>query len=330
MVTRGVGALLVLVLIAVGAGPASAGERVRVAYSAISGATVPIWVTKDAGLFEKHGLDVELMFVEGGSRNMAALIAGDVALAHLGGSHVVSGHLAGAGVVILSGVVNRLEYKVMVPRTVTRPEQLRGKKAAVATIGGSGYLAMQLALERWGMAPDRDITLLQIGSQPVRFQSLKAGAVQAAVLSLPATLRAEKAGFTALIDLAANGAEYQQTALAATRSFIEARPETVRKFLRAFVEGIAFLKARKEESLRIMGKYFKSGERDELEATYNEYALRIVLKKPYPTVRGLQLVMNELAVKNPRIRDARPEQFFDLRFLRELDESGFIDGLYRP
>lgn len=300
------------------------------AYSAISGATLPIWVTKDAGLFEKHGLDVELMFVEGGSRNMAALVAGDVVIAHLGGSHVVSGHLGGADVVILAGVVNRLEYKVMVPRTITRPEQLRGKKAAVATFGGSGYLAMQLALERWGMAADRDIALLQIGSQPARFQALKAGAVQAAVLSLPASLRAEKAGFTALIDLTAEDAEYAQTTLAATRAFIEARPETVRKFLRAYVEGIAFLKARKEESLRIMGKRFKSGERDELEATYDAYALRIVQKKPYPTLRGLQLVMNELAAKNSRVRDARPEQFLELRFLRELDESGFIDGLYRP
>lgn len=323
-------ALLVLIALALGAGPASAAERVRVAYSAISGATVPIWVTKDAGLFEKHGLDVELMFVEGGSRNMAALIAGDVPIAHLGGSHVVSGHLGGANVAILAGVVNRLEYKVMVPPTISRPEQLRGKKAAVATFGGSGHLAMQLALERWGMAPDRDIVLLQIGSQPARFQALKAGAVQAAVLSLPATLRAEKAGFGALIDLAAEETEYAQTTLAATRAFIKARPETVRKFLRAYVEGIAFLKTHKEESLRIMGKHFRSGERDELEATYDVYALRIVQKKPYPALRGLQLVMNELAVKNPRVRDARPEQFLELSFLRELDESGFIDGLYRP
>ena len=260
---------------------------------------------------------------------MAALLAGDVRIAQLGGSHVVSSHVAGADVVILAGMVNVLEYKVMVARDIVRPEQLRGKRAAVATIGGSGYLAMQYALEKWGMAPDRDVALLQIGSQPARLQALMAGAVEAAILSLPATARAEKAGFRALLDLSAEALEYQQLTIATTRAFTESNPETLRRFLRAYVEGIAFLKTNKEPSLKIIGKYFRSGDRDELEAAYGEYALKIIQRKPYPTLKGLQLVMDELAPKNPKVRGARPEQFVELRFLKDLDESGFIDRLYR-
>jgi ABC-type nitrate/sulfonate/bicarbonate transport system substrate-binding protein len=307
---------------------ATPAERIRVSYGSISASTIPIWITKDVGLFARHGLDVELAFVEGGAKAMAALVAGDVAIAQLGGSHVVSSHVAGADAVILAGMVNVLEYKIMVAKGITRPEQLRGKRAAVATIGGSGYLAMQYALDKWGMAPDRDVALLQIGSQPARLQALMAGGVDAAVLSLPATLRAEKAGFRALLDLSTEGLEYQQLAVATTRGFIDARPETVRRFLRAYVEGIAFLKTNKEPSLKILAKYFRSSDRDELEAAYNEYALRIIQRKPYPTLKGLQLVMDELAPRNPKVRSARPEQFVELRFLRELDESGLIDRLY--
>ncbi len=307
----------------------ASGERIRVSYSNLSGSTAPIWITKDAGLFEKHGLDVELTFIEGGAKTMAVLVAGEASIAQLGGSHVVSSNLAGSGVVILAGVVNLLEYKVMVPKEITRPEQLKGKKAAVATIGGTGYLAMQYALEKWGMAPDRDVAMLQIGSEPTRLQALMAGSVQAATLSLPATLRAQKAGFTTLMDLSSEAIEYQHLTLAATRAFLQSHPETIKRFLRAYVEGIAFYKTRKEESLKILAKYFKSGERDELEAVYNEYALKIVQRKPYPTLKGLQFVMNELAQKNPKVKDARPEQFLELSFLKELDESGFIDRLYQ-
>lgn len=317
--------------LALGAGTIEAGaaERIRASYGSISGSTVPIWITKEAGLFEKHGLDVELTFIEGGAKAMAALVAGDVPIAQIGGSHVVSSHVAGSGVVMLAGVVNLLEYKVIVAKDITRPEQLRGKKAAVATIGGSGYLAMQVALDKWGMAPDKDVALLQIGSQPARLQALMAGAVDAAVLSLPATLRAQKAGYRTLMDLSGEAIEYQQLSVATTREFIQAHPERVRKFLRAYVEGIAFLKTQKEPSLKIMAKYFRSGDRDELEAAYEEYALKIIQKKPYPTPKGVQFVMDELAGKNPKIRSARPEQFMELRFLKELDESGFIDALYR-
>ena len=306
----------------------ASGERIRVSYSNLSGSTAPIWITKDVGLFEKHGLDVELTFIEGGAKTMAVLVAGETSIAQLGGSHVVSSHLAGSGVVILAGVVNLLEYKVMVSKEITRPEQLKGKKAAVATIGGTGYLAMQYALEKWGMAPDRDVAMLQIGSEPTRLQALMAGSVQAATLSLPATLRAQKAGFTTLMDLSAEAIEYQHLTLAATKAFLQSHPETIKKFLRAYVEGIAFYKTRKEESLKILAKYFKSEERDELEAVYNEYALKIVHKKPYPTLKGLQFVMNELVLKNPKVTNARPEQFLELSFLKELDESGFIDRLY--
>lgn len=329
--TRGPIVLLVgaLLGLASGAIEASAAERIRASYGSISGSTVPIWITKEAGLFDKHGLDVELSFIEGGAKAMAALVAGDVPIAQLGGSHVVSSNVAGSGVVILAGVVNRLEYKIIAAKHITRPEQLRGKKAAVATIGGSGYLAMQHALAKWRMVPDKDVALLQIGSQPARLQALMAGAVDAAVLSVPATIRAQKAGFKALLDLSAEALEYQQLTLATTRTFIQAHPETVQKFLRAYVEGIAFLKTNRDESLRIIAKYLKSGERDELEALYDEYALNIIQRKPYPTLKGLQFVMDELAPRNSKIRSARPEQFVEVRFLKDLDESGFIDRLYR-
>ncbi len=321
--------LLMVGLLWLAPGDAGAAEKLRVSYSAISGAQSLLWVTKEAGLFEKHGLDVEILFIEGGSKAMAALVAGDTPITQLGGSHVVSSHLAGSGTMIIAGIVNLLEYKIMAAKEITRPAELKGKKAAVATIGGAAYQAMQYALEKWGMAPDKDVAMIQIGSQPARLQALMAGGVQAAALALPATIKAQKAGFGTLMDLSVEGLEYQQTTLATTRGYMQANPETVKKVLRAYLEGIAYAKTRKEETLRIMAKYFKIEDREELETTYNEYVLKIIPKKPYPTLKGLQLAMDELAGKNPRVKGAKPEQFMDLRFLRELDESGFIDRLYQ-
>jgi ABC-type nitrate/sulfonate/bicarbonate transport system substrate-binding protein len=322
-------ALLMAGLLWLAPGDAGAAEKIRLAYSAISGSQALLWVTKEVGLFEKHGLDAEVLFVEGGSKTMAALVAGDTPIAQLGGSHVVSSNLAGAGVVAIAGLVNVLEYKIMALREITRPEQLKGKKVAVATIGGAAYQATQYALEKWGLAPDKDVAMIQIGSQPARLQALMAGGVQAAALSLPATIKAQKAGLNTLMDLSVEGLEYQQTTLATTRSYMQANPETVKKVLRAYLEGIAYAKTRREETLKMMAKYFKTEDRDELEGTYNDYVLKIIPKKPYPTLKGLQLAMDELAGKNPRVKGAKPEQFLDLRFLKELDESGFIDRLYQ-
>jgi LysM repeat protein len=149
------------------------------------------------------------------------------------------------------------------------------------------------------------------------------------MLSAPTTLKAKKAGFPVLADLQMLGLEYQHTGLAATRGLLKSRPELVRSFMKAYVEGIHFYKTQRKESLAILAKYLKTDDADALNEIYDDIGLVLVPQKPYPTLRGVQTILKELSPREPKAEGARPEQFVDLTFIKELDSSGYIDGLYR-
>jgi LysM repeat protein len=160
--------------------------------------------------------------------------------------------------------------------------------------------------------------------------ALEAGKLQGAMLSPPTTLRAKKAGFPVLADLQMLGLEYQHTGIATTRSLIKSKPELVRDFMRAYVEGIHYAKTHRKESLEILAKYLRTDDKDVLEETYETIMVTLVPEKPYPTLKGMQIMLREMGAKDPVARSAKPEQFVDLTFVKELDSSGFIDRLYKP
>ena len=304
-------------------------KKVMIGYSSIAPTQAPAWVAYETGLFRKYGLDVQLIFVESGSRTVQTLLSGDVAAAQVAGPGVIQSNLQGSGVVLIAGILNTLDYKFMVSRDITRPDQLKGKTVAVSRVGSSSDFATRYALEKYGLVPDKDVAILQIGSQPARFAALEAGKINGVMVSIPVTAKAAKLGFNALADLQMLGLEYQHTALAVTQNLIKTQPDLVRNILKAEVEAIHYAKTHRKEAIAILQKYLKTDDADALQEAYEAEIQALIPQKPYPTLKGIQIILRELGAKEAAARAARPEQFVDLTFIKELDSSGFIDQLYK-
>ena len=304
-------------------------EKVTIAYSSISGNMAPLWVTYERGFFRKYGLDVQLVFIESGTTTVQSLISKDVYFAQMAGAAVIQSRLRGADVVMIAGVINTLNFKLYVDKSIKQPDQLKGKIVAVTRFGSSTDFALRYALERYGLAPEKEVTILQAGNMPAILASLETGKIQGAMLSAPYTLRAKNMGLPLMADLQMLGLEYQHTGLATTQAFIKSRPELVRSVMKAYVEGIHYYKTHRAESLAILAKYLRTSDTDVLTEVYEDVGLRLTAEKPYPTLRGIGIMLRELAATNPKITAARPEEFVDLTFIKELDGSGFIDRLYK-
>ena len=304
-------------------------KKIAIAYSGISASQSPAWVAYEHGLFKKYGLDVQLIFIEAGSRTVQTLVSGDVVAAQVAGTSVMQSNLQGSGVVMIAGFLNTMDYKFIVSRDITRPDQLKGKTVAVSRVGSSSDFATRYALEKYGLIPDKDVMILQIGSQPARFSAMETGQIQGVMIAIPLTAKAKKMGLNTLADLQMLGLEYQHTGLAVTRSLIKTEPDLVRNILRGFVEGIHYMKRHRKESTAILAKYLKTDDTDALEEAYESVIQALIPEKPYPTLKGIDTILREMGVKDPNARAAKPEQFVDLTFIKELDSSGFIDRLYK-
>jgi NitT/TauT family transport system substrate-binding protein len=304
-------------------------KKIAIAYSGISASQSPAWIAYEQGLFKKYGLDVQLIFIEAGSRTVQTLVSGDVAAAQVAGTSVMQSNLQGSGVVMIAGFLNTMDYKFIVARDITRPDQLKGKAVAVSRVGSSSDFATRYALEKYGLIPDKDVMILQIGSQPARFSAMETGQIQGVMIAIPLTAKAKKMGLNTLADLQMLGLEYQHTGLAVTRSLIKTEPDLVRNILRGFVEGIHYMKRHRKESIALLAKYLKTDDPDALDEAYESVIQALIPEKPYPTLKGIDTILRELGVKDPNARSARPEQFVDLTFIKELDSSGFIDRLYK-
>ena len=323
---------LALAALATGAGSAlnaAPAEKMIVGWSAIAGSQAPVWITKEAGLFEKQGLDVTLIYIDGGSKATQALLSGDVPIAQIGGNAPVVARLRGADVTMIAGLLNVLAYSLVVTPEIKKPEDLRGKKLSVSRFGSNSDYATRKILMKWGLRPDIDTAVLQIpGGQPARLAAVQSGQVQGMVAQPPVTNLARKFHLNILAEPEDFGGAYPTTPVSTRASFIIQRRETVRKFMRALIEGIHVYRTQKEFSKKVYAKYIKVNDPDVLEDSYQFFS-RLVPAKPYPTLDGIKEALVELSESDPKARAAGPEEFADMSFVKELDDSGFIDGLYK-
>lgn len=304
-------------------------QKINVAFSSISGNMAPLWVTQDKGFFRKNGLDVQVILIESGTTTAQALIAGDISFATLAGPAVIQSNLRGADAVMIAGIVNTLTFQLFTEKGITRPDQFKGKSVGVTRYGSATDFAMRYALDKYGLDANKEVAILQLGNVPALLAALEAGKIQGAMLSAPTSLRAKKMGFPMLADLQMLGLEYQHTSVATSRALIKSKPDLARDFMRAYVEGIHYAKTHRKETLDVLAKYLRTDDREVLDDTYESIVQTLVPEKPYPTVKGVQIILRELGAKDPAARSARPEQFIDASIVKELDGSGFIDRLYK-
>ncbi|HWO43636.1 MAG TPA: ABC transporter substrate-binding protein [Candidatus Eisenbacteria bacterium] len=301
--------------------------KVNVGYSAISGDQLPAWVAKEAGIFEKNGLDVQLIFFTGGTTAVMALVSADTPISQVAGSAVVNSALAGSDAVLIVGGVTSLNYYLMAQPQIKTPEQLKGGTVAISRFGSASDFIARFALSKIGLTPGKDVTLVQIGSTPARMDATLTGRVQATVINPPASFIAQKRGMTVLADLPKLGLVYQHTSAATTKRYIREHPDIVRRYVKSQVEAVHRIYTDKETSLKVLSKYFGRGvEREILEKTWENLLNDAVLpRKQYPSLEGIKTILASEAKGKP----AKPEDFADLTFIRELDQSGYIDSLYK-
>ena len=303
-------------------------EKLRVAYTVIAPTQLNVWTAKEMGYYAKHGLDVELVLLVGAPLAVAALVGGETPIVHTGASAVITSNLAGSGAVLIAGAINRFPYVLFVTEQIKRVEDLRGKKFGVSRIGGADNAAAVTVLDRLGVK-ESEITYVQAGSIPARLAAMQTNALQATLLQAPETLKAKEIGLRALLDFTKLDVEWQQNGVAVTRDYIQKKPDTVRRFMRAYVEAIHYNLTNPRGAQKILQKYLAIKDVKMVEEAYNEIVAKLTRRVPYPTEPGIQLYLDQLKLKNPKAGQAKPSDFTDVSFLKELESSGFIDKLYR-
>jgi NitT/TauT family transport system substrate-binding protein len=305
--------------------------RINVGYSAISADQLPAWVAKDSGIFAKNGLDVQLIFFTGGTTAILALVSGDVPITQVSGPGLVSSVLGGSDAVFVAAGITSLNYVLMGKPGVKTIDQLKGGTLAISRFGSATDSIARFALKKVGLGVGKDVTLIQVGSGPERLSALQTGRVTAAVINPPSSFIAEKRGMAILADVAQMGLVFQHTGAATTKRFIREHNDTVRRYVRSHVEAVHKMWTDKEATVRALGKYMGSGlDREILEKSWENVMHETLYPKlQYPSLEGLKTVIEDLAERDPRAKTMKPEQFVDMSFIRELDQSGFIDGLYK-
>ena len=288
--------------------------------------SVPFWVAKDAGIFKKHGLDVDMLFINGSTRGIQSLIAGDLNFTGAVGTSAINGRLAGGDIRIISSLVNTLPYYVVGKTEIKSPEDLKGRSAATHIPGTSADFALRLALRRFGM-DYLDIRAVTIGGSPARVAAVMSGQLDFTVVTEPGKIEAERAGLKVIMNMAKLDIPFQFTCAVTTGQMIREHPETVMGFVKAMAEAVHFYKNNKEPVIKIMQKYTRGQERPVLEGAYAAYD-ELLVKDTYPTMEGLKNTLDVQSAFDPKAVNAKVEDLVDLRFVNELKKSGFIDKLY--
>lgn len=307
---------------------AAARDHLVIGYTAITGIKAGLWVAEEAGIFAKHNIETDLILITAASKMVQAMLGGDVPFAAAGGNAAVDANLSGADIVMLGVLAKVPAFYIMALPEIKTIEDLRGKPVGVTRFGSSTDFTIRYLLRKHGLNPERDVTLIQTGDLFAAAAMLKTKAIVAAPFSSPANLRAEEAGARSLLNMGTAGVYFPHDAWMARRSFINANEDLVRRFTKAYSEGVHRLFTDPATARRAVQKFTRSNDPKVVSAV-TQYAIDYVEKIPYNSRDGIVEVLNQAAARNPKAKDAKPESFYDDRFVKELDSQGFYKQLWR-
>jgi NitT/TauT family transport system substrate-binding protein len=306
---------------------AEAPAKLRVAYAAITAAFSIPWVAKESGIYERHGLDVELVYIPSGSRAVQTLVGGSIDVAAIGGPAGVDARLAGADTVYIAIPVNKVLVFTVAAPEIKSIEEMRGKIIGVSRVGTVTDFFTRIYLRQNGLVPDRDVMIRGTGGLPEIVAALKAGQVQGGTFGFPSVLHARAAGFHDLVDYSTAGYRYPLSTIIVTQKLLRAREAEIRSFLQAHIEAVHRFKTDPTFTMNVIGKYTQTSDRAMLEETQRVYASAFE-RVPYPDIEDMKLGLVQVAEANPRVRNADPREFVDGRLLREIEASGIVKRLY--
>ena len=307
----------------------AAAQKLNTAYiSTTPGTSTVIQVAKETRLFDKYGIDATVIFVSGSVRGIQAILAGEIPIGEGGGPGLASARLAGGDVVAIAGNVNVLPYYLVAQPSIKRHEDLKGKIGGNHIAGTTAEFAMKVGLKKIGLDPYKDVNLRVIGGSIERMVALQKGIVQFTVVTEAGKAQAEKLGYPTVVDMVALQIPFPQNGIYTSTRLIRENPDLVRRYIRAYTEAIHFYKNNKEETFRIMRKYSRVDDRNVLEEAWGWHA-KFMPDYPYPPPEGYQLVLQDIAEKNSKAAQANVKDYLDARFVKELEDAGFVKSLQR-
>ena len=303
---------IILALLLLPRGLSAQLTTVRIAFNGFGG-IAPLYLGNDAGIFKQQGLNLEMVFIPGGSLSLQALIGRSLDLLLTGGPPVANAYLQGAKIKIIGGVTNLLPYTFVVATGLRTAEQVKGRKIGISRFGSNTDYVVRLALEQLGLSAAQ-VQIIQVGGSQARLVALKSGAIQATVLSPEEAIVAQKMGFSVLLDFIEKGIEFPHVNVVARDDYLETQAQTVRTFMRTYVESVRYYKTHRGEAVKKIMELSKLPERQMAETVY-EGSLRATPHDGKPTVKGMEVVLDSLAKENPKAKSLTVQQLLDLRFL---------------
>ena len=301
-------------------------KKVRVGVPSVGVANIIIYIAKEGKLYEKHGLDAEVITVNGSGIGSKALISGGIDIIPIATPTVIAANLAGADMQILAHTMPGVIHAMMVKPEIKRVEDLKGKKIGVSSLGSLTDFLVRTIARKKGLNPDRDLTLIVMGGDAERLTALRAGSVDASAMSHPGYGKARRLGFQMLWD-SAKEIDYPWMEITTRRETIKKDRELVTQYMKAHLEAIALFKRDPEFSKRVIKKTLRMDEDDLVAEAYDIYS-KAFLPTPYPNLPGMKISYEYVAMTNKNVWNHKPEEFADSSFVTELDKSGFIKALY--
>jgi ABC-type nitrate/sulfonate/bicarbonate transport system substrate-binding protein len=309
------------------AAPAAESEKLNVFYSSIAATSMVTWIPKEAGIYNKYGLDVNLIYVVG-SQAVSTLVSGDAHIGQGSGAAAVLSRLAGSDVAIIGTPVNVIQMTLIAARDINKPTELKGKTLGVSRFGSLTDLGLRRAVREFGLDPTSDIKVIQTGCVPEILQFLEQGVIKGGLVSSPTREKARELGYKEFLDLTEIDYRYPSTALLATDTFIKNRPETLNRFLKATVEGIKYAKANPEFTMRVVAKHTRVNDNKALTGAFKG---TVMLFRDFPVVTQQEMVsvLDSIAVGNPKAKGVDSKQFYNNAPLEQLVKEGFVKDVKR-
>jgi NitT/TauT family transport system substrate-binding protein len=284
-------------------------------------------IAKDRGLFAKYGLGVETIYIPGGSTNIHVLISGNLDLSQLSGAPGVGANLEGADIVYFAGLLDKLNYQLITRPEIKSVEQLKGKKFGVSRYGSSADFGMRAMLKRLGVDPVKEASILQIGDEPSRIAAIKSGNIDGTVANAPFGTEAERLKLNVLADSVKMDIPFFNTGLLGSKRFLDKQESKIMNFLRAYLEAIKVLKTERDYSIKALAQFTRVSNLKSVAEGY-DYFVKQLEPVPYPSLAAMQAVVDQIAESNPKARNVDAKNYVNDRYLKRLEEEGFVKRIW--
>jgi NitT/TauT family transport system substrate-binding protein len=306
----------------------NAQEKIRVGQGSVSLQSGLMHIAKDRGLFAKYGLVAEVIYIPGGSTNVQVLVSGSLDLSQLSGAPGVAANLEGADLVYFLGLLDKLNYQLITRPEIKSVEQLKGKKFGVSRFGSSADFGMRAMLKRVGVDPVKEATILQIGDEPARIAAIKSGNIDGTVANAPFGTEAERLKLNVVADSVKMDIPFFNTGLLGSKRYLDKQEAKVMNFLRAYLEAIKVLKTEREYSIKALAQFTRVQNLKAVQEGY-DYFIKQLEPVPYPSVAAMQAVVDQIAESNAKARGIDAKSYVSDRYLKRLEEEGFVKKIWR-